>query len=128
MCAGIDVSKASLDIALWPDDTASLHLDRSENGWCDKLAAWLTEHEVRRVGLEASGGYEIEVMDALEARGFEVVRFNARRIRLFAKASGRLAKHALGLDPRERSRRRRGDRPGDRGPVSQAVKTSPAGA
>lgn len=93
MCAGVDVSKASLDIALWPDDTASLHLDRSENGWRDKLAAWLTEHEVKRVGLEASGGYEVEVMDALEARGFAVVRFNARRIRLFAKANGRLAKN-----------------------------------
>jgi transposase len=46
-----------------------------------------------RVGLEASGGYEIAVIDALQARGFEVVRFNAQRIRLFAKAKGRLAKN-----------------------------------
>jgi transposase len=91
--AGIDVSKEWLDIGLWPDQTATLHLERGDADCFDKLAAWLTEHQVRRVGLEASGGYEIEVMDALQARGFDVIRFNPRRIRLFAKAIGRLAKN-----------------------------------
>jgi transposase len=91
--AGIDVSKAWLDIALWPDETVTLHIERGATDCFNRLAAWLTEHEVRRIGLEASGGYEIEVIDALQARGFEVVRFNARRIRLFAKATGRLAKN-----------------------------------
>ena len=85
--AGIDVSKAGLDIALWPDETVTLHLDRGQAGCFDTLAAWLTEHTVRRIGLEASGGYEIEVMDALQARGFDVVRFNAQRVRMFAKGS-----------------------------------------
>jgi transposase len=89
--AGIDVSKGWLDIALWPLK-AELQVDRIAAGY-DELAAWLTQHGVRRVGLEASGGYEITVIDALEARGFEVVRFNAQRIRLFAKAKGRLAKN-----------------------------------
>jgi transposase len=51
------------------------------------------QREVMRVGVEASGGYEIAVIDAFEARGFQVVRFNARRVRLFAKAKGRLAKN-----------------------------------
>jgi transposase len=88
--AGIDVSKGWLDIALWPRK-APFHVDRDAAG-CDQLAKWLTEHGVMRVGLEASGGYEIEVIDALQARGFEVVRFNAHRIRSFAKAKGRLAK------------------------------------
>lgn len=91
--AGIDVSKAGLDIALWPDETVTLHLDRGQASCFDTLAAWLTEHAVRRIGLEASGGYEIEVMDALQARGFDVVRFNAQRVRMFAKAAGRLAKN-----------------------------------
>jgi transposase len=90
--AGIDVSKAWLDIALWPEETAPLHIDRGQPDCFDILAAWLREHQVRRVGLEASGGYEIEVMDALQARGFEVIRFNAQRIRQFARANGRLAK------------------------------------
>jgi transposase len=90
--AGIDVSKEWLDIALWPDETATLRVVRDQAGY-EKLATWLTEHAVGRVGLEASGGYEIEVMDALQAHGFEVIRFNAHRVRLFAKASGRLAKN-----------------------------------
>ncbi len=91
--AGIDVSKAWLDITLWPEETVTLHVDRGEADCYENLSRWLTEHEVGRIGLEASGGYEIEVMDALQARGFEVVRFNAHRIRLFAKATGRLAKN-----------------------------------
>jgi transposase len=92
--AGIDVSKAWLDVALWPLKD-ELRVERNAAGY-HRLVAWLSEHGVMRVGLEASGGYEIEVIDALQARGFEVARFNAQRIRLFAKAKGRLAKHALG--------------------------------
>jgi transposase len=42
------------------------------------------------------GGYEVAVIDVLEARGFVVVPFNAQRIRLFAKAKGRLAKNNRG--------------------------------
>ena len=114
--AGIDVSKAWLDVALWPDDAALLHIERSEAGCFDRLAAWLREHGVSRVGLEASGGYETEVMDALQARGFEVIRYNAYRIRMFAKANGRLAKndradagilaHAAGVLPVKHARAR----------------------
>ncbi len=89
--AGIDVSKGWLDAALWPKQGA-IHVETTAAGY-DELAAWLTESGVERVGLEASGGYEIAVIDALEARGFEMVRFNAQRIRLFAKAKGRLAKN-----------------------------------
>ena len=89
--AGIDVSKGWLNIALWPHN-AELQVDRAAAGY-DQLTAWLTQHGVMGVGLEASGGYEIAVIDALEARGFEVVRFNAQRVRLFARAKGRLAKN-----------------------------------
>jgi transposase len=90
--AGIDVSKHALDIALWPLRTATLQVASTAAGFAE-LAAWLGEHGVERVGLEASGGYEIAVIDALEARGFTVIRFNGQRIRLFAKAKGRLAKN-----------------------------------
>jgi len=92
--AGIDVSKEWLDIALWPEDTTdTLHVERNPRDSFDTLAAWLHAHQVSRVGLEASGGYETEVIDALEARGFTVVRFNAYRIRKFAQSNGRLAKN-----------------------------------
>jgi transposase len=91
--AGIDVSKHWLDIALYPgQDVAPLHLDRGPPDCFDRLAAWLIEHQVSRVGLEASGGYEMEVIDALSARGFTVIRFNASRIRQYARAMGQIAK------------------------------------
>jgi transposase len=88
---GIDVSKDWLDVALWPI-AGNLRVATTPAGYA-ALGAWLTHHGVERVGLEASGGYEIAVIDALEALGFSVVRFNAQRIRLFAKAKGRLAKN-----------------------------------
>lgn len=89
--AGIEVSKAWLDVALWPTRD-KVRLPSSPTGY-QALAVWLTEHDVGRVGLEATGGYEIPVVDALEACGFEVVRFNALRIRRFAEAKGRMAKN-----------------------------------
>jgi transposase len=59
--AGIDVSKGWLDIALYPQhDTETLHLDRSTTDCFERLAAWLADHAVSRIGLEASGGYETE--------------------------------------------------------------------
>jgi transposase len=91
--AGIDVSKQWLDVALWPKK-AELRVTHDEAGY-DELAVWLRGHGVSRVGLEASGGYEIAVMDGLEDRSFEVVRLNAQRVRMFAKAMGQLAKNDL---------------------------------
>jgi transposase len=92
VCAGIDVSKRWLDLVLWP--TLERHrVSRDAAGLAD-LAAWFTAHEVTRVGLEASGGYEREVIDALEASKFEVCCLNARQVRRFAQAAkGRLAKN-----------------------------------
>jgi transposase len=91
LIAGIDVSKEWLDVALWPKK-AELRVRRNRDGYAE-LAGWLRQHEVTRIGLEASGGYEIEVIDALDDISFEVVRLNAQRVRMFAKAKGRLAKN-----------------------------------
>lgn len=88
---GIDVSKEWLDTAIWPKKER-VRVARDAAGF-KELGAWLRQHRVRRVGLEASGGYEIVVMDALTKEGFEVVRLNPHRVRLFAKAKGRLAKN-----------------------------------
>lgn len=88
---GVDVSKRWLDAALWPK-TAVIRVPNDAAGHA-RLAAWLAQHGVGRVGVEASGGYEVAVIDALATHGLELVRFNARRIRLFAQAKGRLAKN-----------------------------------
>jgi transposase len=89
--AGIDVSKQWLDVVLWPKQ-ARLRVSRDGAG-IGELAAWLAAHAVCRIGLEASGGYEIAVIDGLEARGLTVVRLNPERVRLLARAKGRLAKN-----------------------------------
>lgn len=89
--AGIDVSKAWLDVAIWPS-REEIRVSRDAAGLA-RLIGWLGEHEVTRVGLEASGGYEREALDALQAAGFEVALLNALRVRRFAEAKGRLAKN-----------------------------------
>ncbi len=92
--AGLDVSKEWIDAAIWRPglrEKCVERFDQTREGYA-ALGAWLTQHQVGRVGLEASGGYEIAAMDALQALGFEVFRLNAQRVRQFAKAKGRLAK------------------------------------
>lgn len=89
--AGIDVSKASLDIALYPQHE-TLQVSNNTPG-LSELIACLRRHNVVRVGLEASGGYERGVMDTLSDAGLEVIRHNARSVRQFANATGRLAKN-----------------------------------
>jgi len=90
--AGIDVSKEWLDVALWPKRNEPLRVRRDASG-LKELVSWLRARDVARIGLEASGGYEREVIDALEAEGFEVALLNPLRVRRFAQAKGRLAKN-----------------------------------
>ena len=90
--AGIDVGKDSLDIAIWSKPDATLRVGSDPAG-LSTLISWLREHNVARIGLEASGGYERVVIDALEDAGFMVALVNPRQIRRFAQAKGRLAKN-----------------------------------
>src|SRR5260370_13252015 len=80
--AGIDVGKARLDVALWQSrEVLSFTNDAAGHG---QIIAFLERHGVRRVGLEASGSYEIEITQALRAAGFEVVVFQPVQVRAYA--------------------------------------------
>lgn len=81
--AGIDVSKATLDVAL-ADRDEQLKIGNVAAQFAD-LAEWLRSQSVGRVGLEASGGYERAVAEALRAAGFEVVVHQPAEVRAFAK-------------------------------------------
>jgi len=55
ICAGIDTGKRKLDVAI--DGRAEqLQVNNTADGH-KKLVDWLRQHRVKRIGIEASGGY-----------------------------------------------------------------------
>lgn len=89
-CAGIDVSKDTLEIKLEPQGNGSTFLNNIND--FPRMIAWLKLDQVSRVLLEATGGYERAAMKALQAEGFDVIRVNPCRAKSFAKAMGQQAK------------------------------------
>ena len=89
--AGIDVGKHRLDGALHGSDD-TIQVANSPAGLAE-LQAWLHAHQVGRVGLEATGGYERAARAALEAAGLTVVVHQPLEVRLFAKLKRRRAKN-----------------------------------
>lgn len=89
--AGIDIGKAYLDVALHPSGE-TVRLPNDPDG-CRRLIDWLQAHDVSRVGLEASGGYERNACDCLGKAGFAVARLQPRQVRAFATYRLRLAKN-----------------------------------
>ena len=77
-CAGIDTSKLKLDVAL-ADQSAIFTVSNDKAGH-KALVDRFREHEVTRVGIEATGNYEAGVVKALRAAGVEVVMFDPRQI------------------------------------------------
>ncbi len=87
---GIDVSKESLEIGVRPENTRK-SFSNDDQGRVD-MARLLAEMKPTLILLEASGGYEIPVVEVLALRSLRVAVVNPRQIRDFAKAIGRLAK------------------------------------
>lgn len=81
--AGVDVSKLRLDVAVHGSE-AMTQVANTPAGHAE-LLAWLADRQVERVGLEATGGYERGVVDALRAAGLQVVRHQPIEVRLFAR-------------------------------------------
>ena len=87
---GIDVSKRFFDLHIF-EDNQNKHWDYTTQE-VQKCVAWLAGQEVALVVMEATGGYETELADQLQAAGLPVAIINPRRMREFAKATGVLAK------------------------------------
>ena len=87
---GIDVSKATLDIALRPSQQ-NIQVPNTPEGIV-KLWEQLSLLTIEQVIIEATGGYEQAVALDLHDRGLTVSVINPRQGRDFAKATGRLAK------------------------------------
>lgn len=88
--AGIDISKAFLDVAI-DGQKAVRRFPNTPAGFA-QILAWLSPHQLDQVILEATGGYEQAVLDALHNGGLPMIRINPRQVRDFAKATGQLAK------------------------------------
>jgi len=88
---GIDVSKATLDVALLPAGEV-LQFANDADG-VEARRTKLGASAVDLVVMEATGGYETSVATALVGAGLRVAVVNPRQIRDFAKATGRLAKN-----------------------------------
>lgn len=88
--AGIDVSKARLDVAMLPG-CESFGVANDARG-IKNLISRLQSVTLGVIVLEATGGYELDAWKALSNAGLPVAVLNPRQVREFARATGRLAK------------------------------------
>lgn len=87
---GIDVSKASLEVAVRPSGPLGSFVN--DEAGIQALVKQLKTLAPGLIVLEATGGLEIAVVSALAANALPVVVVNPRQVRDFAKATGQLAK------------------------------------
>jgi transposase len=87
---GIDVAKATLDIAIRLH-VPPLSLTNDTEGF-DALLTQLATHQVALVVMEATGGLETAAAAVLQTAGYAVAIINPRQARDFARAMGQLAK------------------------------------
>jgi transposase len=87
---GIDVSKVRLDVAFRPSGKR-LMVSNSGRG-ISRLVNLLKRELPEGVVLEATGGYELKLLERLLVEKLPTVVANARQVREFARATGRLAK------------------------------------
>jgi len=88
---GIDVSKSWLDVAVHEQAEAAIRVGNDETGIAS-LVKRLKKLKPTLLVLEPTGGFEMLVVAELSHAGLPVVAINAKRIRDFARATGRLAK------------------------------------
>lgn len=89
--AGIDIGKESLEIALYPEGAGMQAANGPEGRRA--LVDWLQARGIERVALEASGGYERGVSEALRAAGLSVALLQPRQVRAYARYRLRWAKN-----------------------------------
>lgn len=91
---GLDVAKAWVDVCLIPGASGRperWRIDQTSTAWA-ALVQRLIPIAPDRIVLEATGGYEQGVAEALAAADLPVVVVNPFRVRKYAQATGQLAK------------------------------------
>lgn len=88
--AGVDVSKASLEIYLMPVNQ-KLNCANTKAG-ISKMLRTIQKHNIKRVVFESTGGYEQRLFNAVNEVGLEPWRVEPRRIKAFIMSEGIKAK------------------------------------
>lgn len=87
---GIDVAKATFDVVVLEENH---HRCFSHDGpGIASAVEWVAQFDRPLVVLEATGSYEVDLVDALHAAGIDLAVINPRQGRDFARAMGILAK------------------------------------
>src|SRR5688572_3020289 len=87
---GIDVSKDRLDVAVL-GERQEKQVNNTQKGIAE-LVQWMLELQPELIVVEATGGYQRAVVEALFWAGLAVAVVNPARVRQFARACGLLAK------------------------------------
>src|SRR5688572_33083440 len=87
---GIDVSKDRLDVAVL-GERQEKQVNNTQKGIAE-LVQWMLELQPELIVVEATGGYQRAVVEALFWAGLAVAVVNPARVRQFARADGLLAK------------------------------------
>ena len=115
---GIDVSKSSWDVHLLPEGRSfTVRVDDSAS---ERLLEKLGSPTASLVVLEATGGFERQLVAELIDAGWTVAVVNPRQVRDFAKALGRLAK-TDGIDAQTLLRGPRLHPLGEQGPAMRSA-------
>lgn len=84
VAGGVDTGKDWLDAAIHGVAAKSLRCPNTPEGRA-AIIRFFIEHEVKRVGIEASGSYEFEMVGAMRDAGLLVIVFQPAQVRAYAK-------------------------------------------
>lgn len=91
MTGGVDIGKAFLDLAVTPSGQ-HCRVGNDGAGW-RQAVTWFAVAGVERVGVEASGGYERGIVQAMRQHGLVVNLYQPMQVRLFARMNLQRAKN-----------------------------------
>ena len=87
---GIDISKDELEVAIWQEQTTKQYANTNKG--IEELIEKISKKVIELIVVEATGGYEYQLVVQMLQAGLPVALVNPTRIRRFAQASGKLAK------------------------------------
>ena len=90
--AGIDIAKDKIDICVGTGSHKAIWSVATDQMALCEMAEKLLQKGIEMAVIEPTGGYERPVELALHEAGIKVAKINARQIRHFARALGKLAK------------------------------------